>query len=332
MSTACSSPPEIPSGVTAASFVGLPVTSHGAPTAGAFFTAHNGITYAYGTEDGTVTAVGYNGPSTVVVPETVSNGVDEYLVTAVADEFFSSIVLDSVSIGENVTSIGSWCFVNDNLTTIVFANTLTNIGQGAFAGNALTTVDIPESVTTVNDGAFASNPLTSVKLREGLTEIGAYAFEQTELTSISIPASMTTIGRGAFSGAPLTSATFAGAAPSIHRSLTSDTPTFDAECGLVVHYLSQFGVEGGFTSPTWLGYDSVIDPIVSFELNGHGTTGEQRLVAGNSPGQPVDPEAANVVFCGWYRDAALTVPFDFTATVTDDVTVFAKWAANPVAT
>ena len=225
------------------------------------FTADSGITYAYCTEPGTVVAIGYDGPSTVVIPDSVWNGLDEYLVTAVADEFFSAVTLDAVSIGENVTTIGSWAFINDNLTTILFSKSLTFIGEGAFAGNELRTVEIPASVTTLGNGAFANNPLRSVTLHEGLTEIGAYAFEETELTRIAIPGSMTTIGQGAFSGTPLSSATFAGTAPSIHSRLDRGTPTFDTESGLVVYYSSQRNAEGGFTSPTWLGYDSVVDTI-----------------------------------------------------------------------
>ena len=89
--------------------------------------------------------------------------------------------ITSVTIGNSVTSIGSWAFREcSSLTSITIPNSVTSIGNLAFYECiGLTSVTIPSSVTSIGNEAFGNC---------------------TGLTSITIPNSVTSIGNGAFSG------------------------------------------------------------------------------------------------------------------------------------
>ena len=123
-------------------------------------------------------------------------------------------------------------------------------------------VVIPNSVTDDEDVAYA------------VTAISSNAFKEKGLVSVVIPSTVTSIGAGAFRANPsLVSVIFSGPAPTTITSAEGTGPSLGSAVGLTVHYLAQFGVDrvvGGFTSPTWQGYNTVVVPIVSFELNGHG--------------------------------------------------------------
>lgn len=112
--------------------------------------------------------------------------------------------ITSVTIGNNVTSIGNWAFCNcDNLTNITIGNSVTNIGYYAFAGcTGLTNITIPNSVTSISYSAFQEcNNLTSVTIPDSINSINTGVFEDcTGLTNITIPNSVISIGSRAFAG------------------------------------------------------------------------------------------------------------------------------------
>ncbi|MBQ3151757.1 MAG: leucine-rich repeat domain-containing protein, partial [Clostridia bacterium] len=108
----------------------------------------------------------------------------------------------SVTIGNSVTSIGSYAFYGcTNLTSVTIPDSVTSIGDYAFRGcDSLTSVTIPDSVTSIDDGAFAwCDSLTSVTIGNSVTSIGNSAFyECYRLTSVTIGNSVTSIGSYAF--------------------------------------------------------------------------------------------------------------------------------------
>jgi uncharacterized repeat protein (TIGR02543 family) len=71
----------------------------------------------------------------------------------------------------------------------------------------------------------------------------------------------------------------------------------------------------------------VADPVVSFDLGGHGTVDAQRVVAGSLAVAPDAPVRADWKFGGWFSDEALTTEFDFAVAPTENVTLFARWVA-----
>lgn len=82
--------------------------------------------------------------------------------------------------------------------------------------------------------------------------------------------------------------------------------------------------------------------ILTITINGAGTVVSSHTVAFDSTGgtaistssvddgdaatQPTDPTRAGYAFTGWYTDADLTTPYDFTAAVTEDLILYAGWS------
>jgi len=205
-----------------------------------------------------------------------------------------------------VTAIGDYAFDDGSIEALTFGENVTEIGSYAFAGNHIAELSLG-SVTTVGQKAFESNLLTSVVF----------------------PASVTFVGIGAFNDNPLESAIFNGAAPTISHA-DSRIPSLGSTDGLTVHYLTQFAAEDeaeGFTTPTWMGYATARDSIVSFDLGPHGSVDSQRVEPGSTAMEPTSPMATNMTFAGWFSDDAFTTVFDFAVAPTENVTLFAKWTA-----
>ena len=107
--------------------------------------------------------------------------------------------IQSVVIGNDVTSIGSFAFWRcRQLMSITLSESLLSIGDSAFSQcSGLTgVVTIPDSVTSIGKSAFVScNKLASITIGKSVTSIGNWAFENcTSLESITIPDSVTSIG------------------------------------------------------------------------------------------------------------------------------------------
>ena len=64
---------------------------------------------------------------------------------------------------------------------------------------------------------------------------------------------------------------------------------------------------------------------VTFETNGGSAIASQKVADGNKATKPADPTKDGYTFEGWYKDAALTVAYDFETAITADITLYAKW-------
>ena len=64
---------------------------------------------------------------------------------------------------------------------------------------------------------------------------------------------------------------------------------------------------------------------VTFETNGGSAIASQKVEDGNKATKPADPTKEGYTFEGWYKDAALTVAYDFETAITADITLYAKW-------
>ncbi len=110
-------------------------------------------------------------------------------VTTIGDYAFEGCSdLTSVTIPTSVTSIGSWSFGNcSGLTSVTIPNSLTSISFRAFRGcTGLTSVTIPNSVTTIDSYAFEGcSGLTSVTIGSGVKILGNSTFANcTELKNV----------------------------------------------------------------------------------------------------------------------------------------------------
>ena len=102
--------------------------------------------------------------------------------------------LRSVSIGNSVTSIGTYAFYRSGLTSITIPNSVTSIGEAAFFRcSSLTNVIIGNSVTSIKQSAFQNCPeLTDVYCYAVIVPSTAYdAFQDSyiEYTTLHVPES-----------------------------------------------------------------------------------------------------------------------------------------------
>ena len=166
----------------------------------------------YNTSDNRSPWYGYKEDINSVV---IGNGV-----TSIGDWAFCGLRFTSVTIPPSVTSIGDYAFYYcSSLTSVTIPNSVTSIGSSAFSDcSSLTSVTIGNSVTSIGEWAFSDcSSLTSVTIGNSVTSIGSYAFYQCKsLTSVTIPNSVTSIGSYAFSECnALTSVTIGNSVTSI---------------------------------------------------------------------------------------------------------------------
>lgn len=69
---------------------------------------------------------------------------------------------------------------------------------------------------------------------------------------------------------------------------------------------------------------------VKFDAQGGSATGDQTPASGSTVTKPADPTREGYAFAGWYTDEACTKAYDFSAAVTADMTLYAKWTKNAV--
>ncbi len=131
------------------------------------------------------------------------NSVDTNSSIQISDYMFNSCsALLSVTLSNNITSIGSNAFVICRaLKTISsFPSSLVSIGSHAFGYcGSLKEITFSEGLETIGESAFAYSGLQgTLNLPNSLTTIGNSAFVNTKVTSVVIPKSVKTIGDYAF--------------------------------------------------------------------------------------------------------------------------------------
>ena len=67
---------------------------------------------------------------------------------------------------------------------------------------------------------------------------------------------------------------------------------------------------------------------VKFDAQGGSATVDQTPASGSTVAKPADPTREGYTFGGWYMDAACTKAYNFSAAVTADMTLYAKWVKN----
>ena len=113
----------------------------------------------------------------------------------------SRVLIQSVIIGEGVTSIGDYAFYEcSNLASATVPESVTSIGAHAFSSCRSLALTIPENVTRIGEYAFyGCQKLTSAVIPEGVTSIGDFTFFGChKLATLVIPKSVTSIGNYAF--------------------------------------------------------------------------------------------------------------------------------------
>lgn len=91
---------------------------------------------------------------TVIIPEIVSDGTNEYTVVAIGDLGFSNCALDTVILPNTIQTIGKMSFYGTRITDIDFPASLTEIKNAAFSLTYLTEIVLPENVKKLGLGVF----------------------------------------------------------------------------------------------------------------------------------------------------------------------------------
>ena len=142
------------------------------------------------------------------------NGTMEDYATSAAPWYSYRNEIQSIQIGDGVTTIGDWAFFNcSQVTDVIVPEGVTFIGESAFEScRGMVSISLPDSLREIpNDwrnhygiskSAFKNcRSLTTITIPDGVTSIPESAFEEcVNLVSIDIPDSVTVIWLYAFQG------------------------------------------------------------------------------------------------------------------------------------
>ena len=67
---------------------------------------------------------------------------------------------------------------------------------------------------------------------------------------------------------------------------------------------------------------------MTFNSNDGSDIDSQTVDYGNTVAEPTAPTKNGYTFAGWYSDEGLVSAYDFSTTVTSDITLYAKWTKN----
>ncbi|MDO4792830.1 MAG: leucine-rich repeat protein, partial [Filifactor alocis] len=115
--------------------------------------------------------------------------------TEIASNAFSGLELNSVVIGDGITSIGSHAFQNSNLTAVTLKTGVSKVEEYAFSDNKISRFNDESEIETIGDFAFYSNELT--QLETSALNVGASAFSSNQLQEVRLKRA-TDVGSQAF--------------------------------------------------------------------------------------------------------------------------------------
>lgn len=124
-------------------------------------------------------------------------------VTTIAHDCFADCEgLVSVTVPDNVISVSDNAFKNcSSVASLVLGNSVSRIGSGAFSGLALLKeLDLPQSLESIGNGAFAGcSELQEIKVPESVSNIGESAFSGClKLQTLELGSGVESIGSNAF--------------------------------------------------------------------------------------------------------------------------------------
>lgn len=113
------------------------------------------------------------------------------------------------------------------------------------------------------------------------------------------------------------------------KPFTDGTCFVDTEGGCIYIYSSKFSTYSvaydRLSASSGSGSSGLARFTVRFETNGAAAVKSQTVLKGGKAAAPNVPERNGYEFGGWYLDAGFTKAYDFTAKVTENITLYAKW-------
>ncbi len=144
-------------------------------------------------------------------------------VVSLGDFVFEGTPLATITLPDSIKSMGKYVFsLSENLKTVTLPKDITVIPDYTFSGSSVETFTVGGNVTQIGQNAFASSKISNITFatetienedgttteKTSLTDIATYAFSGCSLLkTINLPASLRTIGKNAFTGTGLTSVT-----------------------------------------------------------------------------------------------------------------------------
>ena len=286
----------------------------------------------------TVSVTKYTGTDpNVVIPKTVDYNSTTYTVTVIYREAFQdATTITNVQIPNSVTGIGPFAFSGcTSLKSVAFGEqaTLKSIGTNAFNGcSSLSTIKIPTTVKSIGYQAFDSSLKEILYDGTNWSSTGSYGYKFASLVryrrTITFETNTTDKidTQHVYDGYPV----------------TKPSPDPEQEgFKFVGWYTKDSQKEYDFSTPVTGDLDlyakwQPADCTVTFDLNGHpnahnAPTSPQTVKHGQPVTEPSPaPEEHGYEFGGWYKKQ--TCPddskFDFTTSITDHITLYAKWEIN----
>ena len=343
------------------------VTAFAADTAAPTGTAIvNGCEYDYkiNTADGTATITKFRAPDDHGSYDiTIPTAFGRFPVTDIGDYAFSGChSLTTLSLGENIKTIGSYAFYDctqitgsvtipqsvtsigneafrwcSGIDSLTINNAATSIGEWAFASCfGIKTLSLGEKIKTIGYNAFSDcSGLTNVTIPQSVTSIGPCAFAYcTSLKNITIPEKVTTIGSDTFNDCShLEYIILPAGLTSFEDELTDCSP----EC--VIYYNNnEAEADKHFGSHDVLkGHKLLCLCKVTFDANGGDQTDypemsvyKTKKINANDLAAIKAPTRAGYNFTGWYTDTDGKQLFNADETaITDDITLHAGWKFDP---
>ena len=178
--------------------------------------------------------------------------------------FSGCTMLESVTLGDDVDTIGSYAFENcTSLATVDLAEGITEVGSNAFDGcTSLTEIVLPDSMDNINSYAFNNSGLTAVDLGSGIYSIDANAFYGTGITSVVIPDGIYYLYDGAFNGCSSLAKVYYEGTETDWNSLISRYGNGDISGATVYYYTDsepELNAEGtAYVGSYWYYVDGVV--------------------------------------------------------------------------
>lgn len=263
---------------------------------------------------------------------------------------FSNCGFNLTVYGGSLAKIGDYAFQQCKIETLAIsaADVALTIGEAAFANTEIKYLTIPSTIEKIGAYAFFqvrnSSFFDNFTLTYGLTDIGQMAFCNIGIDNLVIPSSVTTLGAGAFWSGPETVYFLGATPPAIQEAVeyevflhipvpdkivSDDSVICVTETSENAYRTAWPIYSSAITSGTSSAYD------VCFKYNRYEGDDDNYLInatAFASGGmylvqQPSNPARDCYYFVGWSLDADTYEAFDFrsTATLTDDLTLYAFW-------
>ena len=167
-----------------------------------------------------------------------------------------------------------------------------------------------DSIPDYSFHAGYSRTIESVVIKDGIREIGNYSFYQCySLSKIYLPASLEKIGDCAFYHGNVGNDYLGHGLKEIYYSGSAEE-------------WSKIDKSGDDLNDVEIHFDQV---MVHFIPNGGSSVSAINVISGQRINQPINPIRDGYTFNGWYSDPELTIQYDFTTSVTSDITLYAKW-------